>query len=132
MHAQQCSRLLAADLDSLSGVTFHAAGSSATGEKPYGVVRFSDFTENITLLGNYDGTVTVTLRTIPEDTTQEEVDAWTDQIVSRLASKDSLSIALSGAYSAAECWNVQAQISSIADGVRETVVQVSTSLVQLA
>ena len=132
MNEQQCSRLVAADLDSVFGVTFHAAGSSATGEKPYGVVRFSDFTENITLLGNYDGTVTVTLRTIPEDTTQEEVDAWTDQIVSRLASKDSLSIALSGAYSAAECWNVQAQISSIADGVRETVVQVSTSLVQLA
>ena len=132
MNEQQCSRLLAADLDSLFGVTCHAAGSSATGEKPYGVVRFSDFTENITLLGNYDGTVTVTLRTIPEDTTQEEVDAWTDQIVSRLANKDSLSIALSGAYSAAECWNVQAQISSIADGVRETVVQVSTSLVQLA
>ena len=132
MNEQQCSRLLAADLDSLFGVTFHAAGSSATGEKPYGVVRFSDFTENITLLGNYDGTVTVTLRTIPEDTTQEEVDAWTDQIVSRLANKDSLSIALSGAYSAAECWNVQAQISSIADGIRETVVQVSTSLVQLA
>ena len=132
MNEQQCSRLLAADLDSLFGVTFHAAGSSATGEKPYGVVRFSDFTENITLLGNYDGTVTVTLRTIPEDTTQEEVDAWTDQIVSRLANKDSLSIALSGAYSAAECWNVQAQISSIADGIRETVVQGSPSLVQLA
>ena len=132
MNEQQCSRLLAADLDSLFGVTFHTAGSSAIGENPYGVVRFSDFTENITLLGNYDGTVTVTLRTIPEDTTQEEVDALTDQIVSRLASKDSLSIALSGAYSAAECWNVQAQISSIADGIRETVVQVSTSLVQLA
>ena len=45
MNEQQCSRLLAADLSDISGVTFHAAGASDTAEKPYGVVRFSDFSE---------------------------------------------------------------------------------------
>ena len=132
MNEQQCASLLASDFDSLDGITFHAAGSSATGEKPYGVVRFQDFTENVTLLGNYDGTILVMLRTIPEDTSQEAVDAWADEITSRLASKDSVSIALAGFYSAAECWNVQTQTSSVNDGVRETPIQVTTSLVQLA
>ena len=132
MNEQECARLLAEDLGDITGITFHAAGTSEAGEKPFGVVRFSDFTENVTLLGNYDGSITVTIRTIPDDTTQEQVDSWADQVGNRITSKESLSTALSGQYSAAECWNVQTQISSIGDGVRETVVQVSTSLVQLS
>ena len=132
MNEQECARLLAEDLDDIPWVTFHAAGSSATGEKPYGVIRFQDFSENTTLLGNYDGTIAVNLRTIPEDTTQAAVDSWADQVANRLASTAAISIALSGQYSAAECWNVQTQTSSIGDGVRETVVQVSISLIQLS
>ena len=132
MNEQLCSELLATDLGDIPGLTFHAAGASETGEKPYGVVRFSDFTEHTTLLGNFDGNAAVSLRTLPEETSQATVDGWAHEILSRLAGTDAMDIALAGEYSAAECWNAQASSSTIADGVRETTIQATISLVQLS
>jgi len=132
MNEQECARLLAADLADIPGVVFHAAGAAGLAEKPYGVVRFSDFSEHPVLLGNFDGTITVDLRTLPEETTQETVDAWADEIVGRIAGTDGMDIALAGSYSAAQCWNAQTAISSIDDGVRVTTISGSISLVQLS
>ena len=132
MNEQLCSELLATDLGGISGLTFHAAGASETAEKPYGVVRFSDFTEHPVLLGNYDGTASVTLRTLPEETTQGAVDSWAHEILGRLAGTDSMDIALADNYSAAQCWDPRTTSSSISDGVRVTTISATVSLVQLS
>ncbi len=132
MNEQQCSRLLAADLSDISGVTFHAAGASDTAEKPYGVVRFSDFSEHEILLGNFDGTVSVDLRSNPEETTQEAVDGWADEILGRLVGTDAMNIALAGEYSAAQAWDPKTASSTIADGIRVTTISATISLVQLS
>jgi len=132
MNEQLCSELLATDLGDISGLTFHAAGASETAEKPYGVVRFSDFTEHPVLLGNYDGTASVTLRTLPEETTQGAVDSWAHEILGRLAGTDSMDIALADNYSAAQCWDPRTTSSSISDGVRVTTISATVSLVQLS
>ncbi len=132
MNEPLCATLLAEDLSTISGLTFFAAGAEGLAEKPYGVVRFENFVENQTLLGNYDGQISVNLRSVPEDTNAAEVSAWSDEITSRIVSTDSLDAALDGKYSAAECWNVQSQTSSISDGIRETLITVSCSLVQLS
>jgi len=132
MNEQLCSELLATDLGDISGLTFHAAGASETAEKPYGVVRFSDFTEHPVLLGNYDGTASVTLRTLPEETTQGAVDSWAHEILGRLAGTDSMDIALADNYSAAQCWDPRTSSSSISDGVRVTTISATVSLVQLS
>lgn len=132
MNEQLCASLLASDLSDVEGLTFHAAGASEVAEKPFGVVRFSDFAEHPVLLGNFDGTITVNLRTLPEETPQSTVDAWADEIVGRIAGTDGMDIALAGAYSAAQCWDAASSTSSINDGVRETEIQGSISLVQLS
>ena len=132
MNEQLCSELLATDLGDISGLTFHAAGASETAEKPYGVVRFSDFTEHPVLLGNYDGTASVTLRTLPEETSQGAVDSWAHEILGRLAGTDSMDIALADNYSAAQCWDPRTTSSSISDGVRVTTISATVSLVQLS
>jgi len=132
MNEQLCSELLATDLGDISGLTFHAAGASETAEKPYGVVRFSDFTEHPVLLGNYDGTASVTLRTLPEETSQGAVDSWAHEILGRLAGTDSMDIALADNYSAAQCWDPRTSSSSISDGVRVTTISATVSLVQLS
>ena len=132
MNEQLCSELLATDLGDISGLTFHAAGASETAEKPYGVVRFSDFTEHPVLLGNYDGTASVTLRTLPEETSQGAVDSWAHEILGRLAGTDSMNIALADNYSAAQCWDPRTSSSSISDGVRVTTISATVSLVQLS
>jgi len=131
MNEQLCSELLATDLGDISGLTFHAAGASETAEKPYGVVRFSDFTEHPVLLGNYDGTASVTLRTLPEETSQGAVDSWAHEILGRLAGTDTMDIALAGEYSAAQCWDPRTSSSSISDGVRVTTISATVSLVSL-
>jgi len=131
MNEQLCSELLAVDLGDISGLTFHAAGASETAEKPYGVVRFSDFAEHPVLLGNFDGTATVDLRTLPEETTQAEVDTWAHEILGRLAGTDTMDIALAGEYSAAQCWDPRTSSSSISDGVRVTTISATVSLVSL-
>ncbi len=132
MNEQLCSELLATDLGDISGLTFHAAGASETAEKPYGVVRFSDFTEHPVLLGNYDGTASVTLRALPEETSQGAVDSWAHEILGRLAGTDSMDIALADNYSAAQCWDPRTSSSSISDGVRVTTISATVSLVQLS
>ena len=126
MNEQLCSELLATDLGD------HAAGASETAEKPYGVVRFSDFTEHPVLLGNYDGTASVTLRTLPEETSQGAVDSWAHEILGRLAGTDSMDIALADNYSAAQCWDPRTSSSNISDGVRVTTIRATDSLVQLS
>ena len=132
MNEQLCSELLSTDLGDISGLTFHAAGASETAEKPYGVVRFSDFTEHPVLLGNYDGTASVTLRTLPEETSQGAVDSWAHEILGRLAGTDSMDIARADNYSAAQCWDPRTTSSSISDGVRVTTISATVSLVQLS
>lgn len=132
MNDNQCAALVASNFNSIEGLKFYAAAVEDTAEKPYGVVRFENFTENPTLLGNYDGEIIINVRTNPEDTTAAAVTAWSDEIVSRLADANSLDTAFDGKYTAAECWNVISQTSAISDGIRETTVSVSVSLVQLS
>ena len=132
MNEQLCSELLATDLGDISGLTFHAAGASETAEKPYGVVRFSAFTADPVLLGNYDGTASGTLRTLPEATSQGAGDSGAHEILGRLAGTDSMDIALADNYSAAQCWDPRTTSSSISDGVRVTTISATVSLVQLS
>ena len=132
MNEQECAGLLATDLSDIPGLTFHASGASEMAEKPYGVVRFEGFTEHPVLLGNFEGTISIHLRTLPEETSQADVDAWATEIVGRIAGTDGMDIALSGKYSAAQCWNAASSSSTITEGIRETVMEGSISIVQLS
>ena len=131
MNSPEAARLLAAYLNGeFSALEILSGTDPENLEKPGAVVSFDDFAEHDLVLGNWEGAISVRLRTVPEDTPLATADGWANSILGRICDLNALTAAL-GIYKAVEAWEPQVE-SELVDGVRESRISATVSLVQLA